>query len=127
MKTIGTVLNLIEKAQARANKSPEGTGYAVQNRRERHYNWGGGVTVGDMREVYRVDVLKDGMSGDTVQLYHYGTLTAEVWIASEPALIHAYGESRSDADSVNTFLDYFRIGKRYTYKPVNGGFQEVAK
>lgn len=125
MKTIGTVLNLIEKAQERANKSPEGTGFAATNRRERYYNWGGGVTVGDLKEVYRVDVLKDGMSGDTVQLYHYGTLTAEVWIASEPVLIYTYGESKSDADSVNTFLNHFRIDTRYTYKPVNGGFMEV--
>jgi hypothetical protein len=75
--------------------------------------------------VYRAVYARGGLAGDTAYLYHYGTLTAEVWLADTPQVLHVYGQSRSDADSVNTFLDYFGIKERYTYRPVNGGFQEV--
>lgn len=75
--------------------------------------------------MYRVEYIKGGLAGDTVSLYHYGTKTCEVWLADTPQVLHVYGESRSDADSVNTFLNYFNIAERYTYKPVNGGFQEA--
>lgn len=125
MKTINGIVTLIERAKARAEKSEDWTGYAVQNRRERHYNWGGPDFVGDMKEVYRVEYIKGNMTGDVVNLFHYETHTAEVWVASDAVEMHVYGESRSDADSINTFFEYFGIAKRYTFRPVNGGFQEV--
>lgn len=127
MKSIGTVLNLIELAEKRAAKS--GSGEATRNKRERYYNWGGGVTVGDMQEVYRVEceLRGRGVGFDLYKLYHYGTLTANVVVNNDgtPVARYVYGESRSDADSVNTFLDYFGIDTQYTYRPVNGGFMEV--
>lgn len=125
MKTITTILSLLEKAKAKAEKSAEGTGYAVVNRRERYYNWGGGVTVGDLKEVYRVEYIKGGLAGDTVNLHHYETHTAEVWLADTPQVLHVYGESRSDADSINTLLHELGAKERYTFRPVNGGFQET--
>lgn len=112
MKTIGIVQKLITLAAVRAdNNGNKGTGIAVTKR--------------NGREVYRVQFEKGGLAGDTAVLYHYGTPTAEVWLSDTPQLLDVYGESRSDADSVNTFLAQLGIDKRYTYKPVNGGFMEV--
>lgn len=105
MKTIETVANLVKKA--------EKNGVALVRRRQRDY-WG----VGDLLEVYRVE-----NNGETVSLYHYETLTAKVDLKSKK-LLYVYGESRSDADSVSTFLDATNCFKRgeFGYKPVNGGF-----
>lgn len=125
MKTINGIVDMIWRAEGKAIKAEDGIGVVTKNKRERYYNWGGGVTVGDMKEVYRVEYVKGGLGGDTVELYHYETMTAQVWLAEPAQALYVYGESRSDADSVNTFLYYFGIEKQYTYRPVNGGFMEV--
>jgi len=89
-KTIKTVETLIERAQANYEKT--GKGVAKVNRRQRD-RWG----VGDLQEVYRVET-----DGQSISLYHYGTLTAKV---TNNHIEYIYGCSVSDADSVATFLN----------------------
>ena len=126
MKTIAAVLQLTERAKKNADKSEQGTGYAVQNRREVVYNWGGSNSLGEMREVYRVEYIKGDYHDAIINLYHYETLTAEILLdGGVTRLGYVYGESRSDADSINTLLAYLNIENRYTFRPVNGGFMRV--
>lgn len=48
------------------------------------------------------------------ELYHYGTLTIR-YDYKNKELLHYYGESVSDRDSMNTFLSY--LGEhRYTFR-----------
>lgn len=89
-KTIKTVETLIERAQANYEKT--GKGVAKVNRRQRDM-WG----VGDLQEVYRVET-----DGQSISLYHYGTLTAKV---TNNHIEYIYGCSASDAGSVATFLN----------------------
>lgn len=108
MKTIKTVIELMKRAEKK--------GVAVKRARQR-YDWGYTYALDDLKEVYRVE-----NDGRAVSLYHYGTLTARVDLKNMQ-LVNVYGESRSDADSINTFLswlglEYFEFG----FKPVNGGF-----
>lgn len=104
MKYIKTIADLMERAEKK--------GYAVKRARQRGY-WG----TGDLEEVYRVE-----NDGKTVSLFHYGTLTASVDLESLE-LLKIYGESRSDADSVNTFLSWLGFeGFPFGFRPVNGGF-----
>ena len=105
MKIIKTVEKLIERAERK--------GVATLNKtfRENYYNFYNGK-----QEVYRVE--KDGA---IFTLYHYGTETCQVDTATKE-ILHIYGESVSDADSIFTFLHYFGIVLTFGYKPVNGGF-----
>lgn len=103
-KTVGTVITLMKRAEKK--------GVAIKRARQRDM-WG----VGDLQEVYRVE-----NNGKTVSLYHYETLTAKVDLENMQ-LIEVYGESRSDGDSVATFLS--ELGFKnfdFGFKPVNGGF-----
>ena len=107
MKNIKTVTELMERA--------EKNGVAAIRRRQRYME--GMMGTGNLVEVYRVE-----NNGKIASLYHYQTLTASVDLENME-LIRVYGESRSDADSINTFLswlglEYFEFG----FKPVNGGF-----
>lgn len=93
-------------------KRAEKKGVAIKRARQRD-RWG----VGELQEVYRVE-----NNGKTVSLYHYETLTAKVDLENMQ-LIEVYGESRSDGDSVATFLS--ELGFKnfdFGFKPVNGGF-----
>ncbi|QNL31078.1 hypothetical protein [Enterococcus phage EFGrKN] len=103
-KTVETVITLMKRAEKK--------GVAIKRARQRDM-WG----VGDLQEVYRVE-----NNGKTVSLYHYETLTAKVDLENMQ-LIEVYGESRSDGDSVATFLS--ELGFKnfdFGFKPVNGGF-----
>ena len=103
-KTVGTVITLMKRAEKK--------GVAIKRARQRDM-WG----VGDLQEVYRVE-----NNGKTVSLYHYEILTAKVDLENMQ-LIEVYGESRSDGDSVATFLS--ELGFKnfdFGFKPVNGGF-----
>lgn len=103
-KKVGTVITLMKRAEKK--------GVAIKRARQRDM-WG----VGDLQEVYRVE-----NNGKTVSLYHYETLTAKVDLENMQ-LIEVYGESRSDGDSVATFLS--ELGFKnfdFGFKPVNGGF-----
>lgn len=103
-KKVETVITLMKRAESK--------GKAIKRARQRD-RWG----VGDLQEVYRVE-----NNGKTVSLYHYETLTAEVDLENMQ-LIEVYGESRSDSDSVATFLS--ELGFKnfdFGFKPVNGGF-----
>lgn len=103
-KTIETVITLMKRAEKK--------GVAIKRARQRD-RWG----VGELQEVYRVE-----NNGKTVSLYHYETLTAKVDLENMQ-LIEVYGESRSDGDSVATFLS--ELGFKnfdFGFKPVNGGF-----
>lgn len=105
MKIIKTVEKLVERAERK--------GVATLNKKvnEGYYSYSP-VT----KEVYRVE--KDGA---IFTLYHYGTETCQVDTATKE-ILHIYGESVSDADSIFTFLHYFGIVLTFGYKPVNGGF-----
>lgn len=108
MKKIKIITDLAERAEKK--------GVAVKRARQRD-RW----NVGDLVEVYRVE-----NDGQTVSLYHYGTLTASIELESM-RLVAIYGESRSDADSVSTFLMWLGFEDFYfSYKPVNGGFYFTA-
>ncbi|QYS24533.1 hypothetical protein [Enterococcus phage GVEsP-1] len=103
-KKVGTVITLMKRAEKK--------GVAIKRARQRDM-WG----VGELQEVYRVE-----NNGKTVSLYHYETLTAKVDLENMQ-LIEVYGESRSDGDSVATFLS--ELGFKnfdFGFKPVNGGF-----
>ena len=103
-KTLKTVITLMKRAERK--------GVAIKRVREQD-TWG----VGDLQEVYRVE-----NNSKTVSLYHYETLTAKVNLENMQ-LIEIYGESRSDSDSVATFLS--ELGFKnfdFGFKPVNGGF-----
>lgn len=103
-KKVETVITLMKRAESK--------GKAIKRARQRDM-WG----VGDLKEVYRVE-----NDGKTISLYHYETLTAKVDLENMQ-LIEIYGESRSDGDSVATFLS--ELGFKnfdFGYKPVNGGF-----
>ena len=103
-KTVETVITLMKRAEKK--------GVAIKRARQRDM-WG----VGDLQEVYRVE-----NNGKTVSLYHYETLTAKVDLENMQ-LIEIYWESRSDSDSVATFLS--ELGFKnfdFGFKPVNGGF-----
>ena len=69
------------------------------------------------------------------RLYHYETLICHVeldtTVRDQPVLnreiVKIYGESKSDADAINTMLDYLGFkGETYTFRPVNGGFQKIS-
>jgi len=71
----------------------------------------------------------------TYRIYHWGTLILEVeehktknkWYKDQ-YINKVYGESVSDARGINAVLEHLGIyTRRYTFKPVNGGFQEVTK
>ena len=103
-KTLKTVITLMKRAERK--------GVAIKRVREQD-TWG----VGDLKEVYRVE-----NNSKTISLYHYETLTAKVNLENMQ-LIEIYGESRSDSDSVATFLS--ELGFKnfdFGFKPVNGGF-----
>lgn len=116
MKKIETIVKLIERAERK--------GVASQKRR-----YVEGYDAGGLVEVYRVECEPrgKGIGFDLYKLYHYGTLTANVVVNNDgtPVARYVYGESRSDADSVNTFLSHFGLPANWTFRPVNGGFQEV--
>lgn len=96
MRTIKSVEMLTERAQRK--------GVATLNR--------------NGSEVYRVEI--DADTG-WKRLFHYGTLTAE--LDEYNTFQHVFGMSVSDADSIETFLNYFNVTKLFMgYKPVNGGF-----
>lgn len=46
-------------------------------------------------------------------------------VHSAPVLGNWYGESRSDADALNTVCALFGMPDRFTFRPVNGGFKKV--
>lgn len=77
-----TVLTLIE----RASRKGVATAYSYRG-------W-----YGEKQHVEKYQVVKDG---NKWSLYHYGTLTATVTDGIGKV---AWGESRSDVDSIHTFL-----------------------
>lgn len=105
MKIIKTVEKLIERAERK--------GIATLNKKmnDGYYMYSMVTT-----EVYRVE-----KEGTIFTLYHYGTETCQVDTETKE-ILHVYGESVSDADSIFTFLHYFDIVLTFGYKPVNGGF-----
>ena len=57
---------------------------------------------GNPEHVEKYRVVVEGTEGDIWRLYHYGTLTATVSFGVETV---EYGESRSDVDSIQTFIE----------------------
>ena len=94
MRKIKTVTNLIEKA--------ENKGFAKIN--GKYYG-------GQKMEKYAV-TIKDGK----LELRHWETTTLELDLVNNKITSY-YGESKSDADSINTVLDYFNIKGQASYRP----------
>lgn len=104
MKYIQTIENLYNKAQE--------NGEAILNGRMRDFDFGQ-TYVGDLEEKYYI-----GITENEVILRHWGTETLRINKHTKE-VISWYGESRSDADSMNTLLDivenkttYFRCGSK---------------
>ena len=101
MKRIKIIEKLINKA--------EETGYASLSR--------------NGTKVYEVEVTPNGF----YKLKHYGTETL-YYDKLTRHLIHYYGESVSDRDSMNTFLSYLGEHRYYfRYGPVMGFVMEEVK
>lgn len=60
---------------------------------------------------------------DHLVLAHYETIT--LIIDDRNRLAYWYGESQSDANSMNTILDILNIPGNFVYRPVNGGFNYI--
>lgn len=82
---------------------------------------------------YDFGYKKEEVVHNFLNVYHYGTKILTLgweqagWRnVSDVVVTHVYGISRSDADAINSVLEYFGVrGERYTYRPVNGGFMRV--
>ena len=94
MRRIKTVSNLIEKA--------ENKGFAKIN--GKYYG-------GQKMEKYAISI-EDGK----LELRHWETTTLELDLDNKK-ISYYYGESKSDADSINTVLDYFNIEGKASYRP----------
>lgn len=94
MRKIKTVTNLIEKAQEK--------GFARIN--GKYYG-------GQKMEKYAISI-----ENGTLELRHWETTTLELDL-SDKKIAYYYGESKSDADSINTVLDYFNIKGKASYRP----------
>ena len=112
-------IKLIETLGERAMRNGE----AVHNRRTNYHDYGlhyfGSQSKAPMTEVYRIEYSE---VFNVVRLYHYGTKTCAIDLSNNE-ITYIYGESRSDVDSIYTFIYYF-TGKHVSigYKHVNGGF-----
>lgn len=99
MKIIKTVDTLIERAER------NGESHASRN----------GV------QVYATEA--NNMRGGMFRLFHYGTETVILkHTDSHAVLVGVYGESVSDAESLNTVMNYYGIPVQFGFRPVNGGF-----
>lgn len=110
MKRIITIENLFERAMKMAKRKEDNLGYAYTNR------FG--------HAVYAVIVDLNSMQ---ITLKHYGTVTILYDLKNEE-LLSWYGESVSDRDSMNTFLNclgedkyYFRYGPKMGFIMEEGG------
>lgn len=94
---------------------------------------------------WEVEVIRNGStvkqdgSEDIIKIYvvrHYGTEVLKIaqYVNNKngydkpittPTMGYHYGQSKSDADGLNAVCAYFGMPHRFTYKPVNGGFQMV--
>ena len=99
MRKIKTVTNLIEKAQ--------GKGFARIN--GKYYG-------GEKMEKYAVTI-----ENGKLELRHWETVTLELDLVDNKITSY-YGESKSDADSINTVLDHFNVEGKATYRPSIGKF-----
>lgn len=82
--------------------------------------------------MYDLGYKKEEQRIETYTIIHYGTpilvikRVGSLMKGYKQDIHYTYGESKSDADAINAVLQYFGINsKRFTFKPVNGGFQEV--
>lgn len=78
-------------------------------------------------EVWAAEWKSEGMRRG-LNIWHYGTLVANFGGTEDSYIVqlkYVYGESRSDADAINALCQMIGDKRRFTYKPVNGGFMEV--
>lgn len=100
----------LKKLNERAKK----TGEAILNGRMRFY----AGPAGELREKFAITY-----NGDRATLRHWGTQTLELDLENKK-VTKWYGESASDASSMNWFLRENGITDCYfSFRPVNGGFQ----
>lgn len=107
---VGLIKNMYDKIK---DKKIEGaTEYTVRHNRRGE-------------EVYRMEFHRDNYQ---ITLYHYGTKTLQLELSPhyEPVITDFYGESKSDADSMNTLLrlyfdrSAYNLPGRFRYGPVMG-------
>lgn len=66
---------------------------------------------GELEEKYAIE-----RTGNTVILRHWGTETLKLDLLNN-IVVSWYGESRSDADSMNFVLSYYKIKGNFRYRP----------
>lgn len=112
MKYIQTIATLIERASRNGAAK-------ISRRSEYGMGWFYSNEKAPLQEVYRVEFDKNT---DQWKLFHYETLTA--WVdLKENKILTIYGESRSDADSLETFFHELGMDNlSFGYRPSNGGF-----
>lgn len=123
MKHIKTIETLYNKAMERYHNSPrlyehEGgkIGEASLNGRM-SFMFG---AVGELREKYNVTVM-DVEGKPRVYLRHWGTTTLTVQLDTKE-ILHLYGESVSDRDSINTLLYELGMEAGCRFFPSTGDF-----
>ncbi|UNY39969.1 hypothetical protein KLEB273_gp130 [Bacillus phage vB_BauM_KLEB27-3] len=107
---IGLIKNMYDKIKD--EKSSGATEYTVRHNRRGE-------------EVYRMEFHRDNYQ---ITLYHYETKTLQLQLSSnsQPVIADFYGESKSDADSMNTLLHLYydncfaRVPGKFRYGPVMG-------
>jgi len=106
----------------------------AENRGEsKRGNWLVEYNVQGLGEIVDLGYKKVEKKKGYYRIYHWGTLILEInelsaGVNYQYKVTKVYGQSVSDARGINAVLQYFGIyDKLYTYKPVNGGFQEVIK
>lgn len=103
MRKIKTITNLIKKA--------ENKGFARIN--GKYYDGGRKM------EKYAVSI-----ENGKLELRHWETTTLKLDLVNKK-ISYYYGESKSDADSINTVLDHFNIEGRASYRPSIGKFSII--
>jgi len=81
----------------------------------------------DGTEVWAAEWKSDGIRRG-LNVWHYATLVAHFGSTPESCVVklkYVYGESRTDADAINALCQMIGDERRFTFKPVNGGFMEV--
>lgn len=102
-----TLEKLIQKA--------EKNGVAILNGRMRDYNY-----VGHLEEKYAIEI-----ENNILELRHWGTVTLKLDLTKKEVL-HWYGESNSDRDSMNFVLRYYSFSGGFRFRPSINEFSYTA-
>lgn len=106
-----TLLKLIKREQL--------TGKAILNGRIKEYDFGH-TYISDLQEKYAIETLPNGFT----ELRHWGTTLIQIHKESNSFNpLSLYGESNSDRDAINYFLNYYNIPVHCHYYPSRDTFE----